>query len=60
MVFQKDGNITSGTECDYLKLQFVTYLAGGFDQEMNDVINDHLNECDDCHKHLFKAAFPEG
>ena len=61
MVFQPDGDITSGTKCDLIQLGMQDYLGGLFcGQEVNDYIHEHLNSCDECHKQLFKVAFPEG
>jgi len=60
MVFQPDGDITSGTECDLVQPEMRNYLDGEHGQEVNDLVHEHLNKCDECHKHLFKVAFPEG
>ena len=60
MVFQPDGDMTSGTGCDLIQLGIQDYLDGEHGQEVNDHIHEHLNKCDECHKQLFKVAFPEG
>jgi len=59
VVFQPDGNIISGTECDAIRLGMQDYLDNEHGQEVNDHIHKHLNNCDECHKQLFKVAFPE-
>jgi predicted anti-sigma-YlaC factor YlaD len=61
MVFQPDGElITVGSECDLICMGISAYLSGSCDRESHARIHEHLNECDACHKHLFKVAFQEG
>ena len=61
MVFKYDGEmVTSGSECDLIRMGISAYLSGNCDRESHARIHEHLNGCDECHKQLFKVAFSEG
>jgi len=57
MVFELDGELDQNAGCQLIKVEMESYLNGELDDEVSQLIRDHVCSCKKCDDFLFEKAF---